>query len=152
MASHRAQDARVLTSWKEIAEYLGKGVRTVQRWEIELGLPVRRPLGSGKHVIVALSAELEEWVRSGMVATDRPRKGKRYDLASAFIPATPKRESKTVEHWTGEQLGIVEALRHTLRQTYIEQTALLKELRKVVAVLHSVIDKAGKRRTRSRSK
>jgi hypothetical protein len=25
----------VLTSWKEIAQYVGKGVRTVQRWERE---------------------------------------------------------------------------------------------------------------------
>src|SRR5947208_2320338 len=102
MASHRAQDARVLTSWKEIAEYLGKGVRTVQRWEIELGLPVRRPLGSDKHVIVALTAELEQWVRSGMMATDGRGNVNRQELASASIPATRKRDSKTVEHWTGE--------------------------------------------------
>jgi DNA-binding transcriptional regulator YiaG len=26
-------EAGVLTSWTEIARYLGKGVRTVQRWE-----------------------------------------------------------------------------------------------------------------------
>ena len=31
-----------LDSWKEIAAYLGRGVRTVQRWEREEGLPVHR--------------------------------------------------------------------------------------------------------------
>ena len=31
-----------LDSWKEIAAYLGRGIRTVQRWEREEGLPVHR--------------------------------------------------------------------------------------------------------------
>ena len=31
-----------LDSWKEIATYLGRGVRTAQRWEREEGLPVHR--------------------------------------------------------------------------------------------------------------
>src|SRR5512144_982199 len=31
-----------LDSWKEIAAYLKRGTRTVQRWEAEEGLPVRR--------------------------------------------------------------------------------------------------------------
>ena len=53
--------SRLLTSWKEIAVYLGKGVRTVQRWERELNLPVRRP-GNGKHVVLATAADLESWV------------------------------------------------------------------------------------------
>ena len=35
------RDARRLTGWKEIAGYFDKGVRTAQRWEAELGLPVR---------------------------------------------------------------------------------------------------------------
>lgn len=34
--------AQVFTSWKEIARYMGKGVRTVQRWEQDFGLPVRK--------------------------------------------------------------------------------------------------------------
>jgi len=55
---------QVLSSWKEIAAYLGKGVRTVQRWEAEMGLPVRRP-GPERHIVVAIPAELDEWVRAG---------------------------------------------------------------------------------------
>lgn len=52
----------VLTCWKDIANYMGKGVRTVQRWEQELGLPVRRPLGSSKKAVLARPADLDAWV------------------------------------------------------------------------------------------
>jgi hypothetical protein len=55
-------DGQLLTSWKEIAAHLGKGVRTVQRWESELGLPVRRPSQS-RHIVVAITSELDEWVK-----------------------------------------------------------------------------------------
>ncbi|MGA7521872.1 MAG: hypothetical protein WBW84_05290 [Acidobacteriaceae bacterium] len=52
----------VLTSWKEIASYLGKGVRTVQRWEKDFGLPIRRPIGSDKSAIIARTSDLDAWV------------------------------------------------------------------------------------------
>jgi hypothetical protein len=54
--------ANRLTGWKEIAAYLGKGVRTVQRWEKELDLPVRR-LGTGRgEVVFAVPSELDAWL------------------------------------------------------------------------------------------
>jgi hypothetical protein len=50
-----------LDGWKEIAGYLAKSVRTVQRWEKELGLPIHR-VGSGRGESVhALVVELERW-------------------------------------------------------------------------------------------
>jgi len=52
----------ILTSWKEIAAYLGKGVRTVQRWELELALPVRRPRAN--HTVIAVPKEIDEWIQS----------------------------------------------------------------------------------------
>ncbi len=58
----------VLSSWKEIASYLGKGVRTAQRWERELGLPVRRP-SLDHHVVIALTAELDQWILRAAVPT-----------------------------------------------------------------------------------
>jgi hypothetical protein len=51
-----------LTSWKEIAQYVGKGVRTVQRWELEMGLPVRRPKGRSKGVLFALTKDIDGWL------------------------------------------------------------------------------------------
>ncbi len=56
-------EASVLTSWKEIASYLGKGVRTVQRWERQLGLPVRRPVNCAqKRIVLARRADLDAWI------------------------------------------------------------------------------------------
>lgn len=52
----------VLTSWKDIARYMGKGVRTVQRWEQDFGLPVRRPVGSNRKAILARPGDLDAWV------------------------------------------------------------------------------------------
>ncbi len=56
---------RLLSSWKEIATYLGKGVRTVQRWERQLGLPVRRPDAAKQHIVFASPVELDAWIASG---------------------------------------------------------------------------------------
>jgi hypothetical protein len=52
----------ILSGWKEVADFLGKGVRTVQRYEGELGLPVRRPAGKSKGSVIAAKAELRDWV------------------------------------------------------------------------------------------
>jgi hypothetical protein len=45
-----SQPARELTSWKEIAAYLGVNVRTAQKWERERRLPVRRVSGPRSRV------------------------------------------------------------------------------------------------------
>ncbi|HET9180660.1 MAG TPA: hypothetical protein VFP59_00895 [Candidatus Angelobacter sp.] len=55
-------NAEVLNSWKEIAAYMGRGVRTVQRWEQELGLPVRRPRGKERSAVIALKPDLDKWL------------------------------------------------------------------------------------------
>jgi hypothetical protein len=51
-----------LDGWKDIASYLGRGVRTAQRWERELGLPVRRLGTGGAEVVYALKEELDAWL------------------------------------------------------------------------------------------
>jgi len=58
-------ESRIFSSWKEIAAFLGKGVRTVQRWEATLGLPIQRPNGYGSNVVVASESDLREWLRKG---------------------------------------------------------------------------------------
>jgi len=62
--------ATVFTSWKEIAQYLGKGVRTAQRWEQEAGLPVRRQHGEGKGKVLAFAEEIEGWKHSATAQDD----------------------------------------------------------------------------------
>src|SRR5712675_2365930 len=54
----------VLNSWKEIAEYVGRGVRTLQRWEQFYGFPVHRPAGNHKSAVFAVPAEVDEWLRT----------------------------------------------------------------------------------------
>ncbi len=66
---------QVFSSWKEIATHLGRGVRTVQRWEQQLGLPVRRRDGAENHTVLALRSELDEWLRSKMQVRPRHMKG-----------------------------------------------------------------------------
>lgn len=50
-----------LDSWKEIAAYLKRSVRTVTRWEREEGLPVHRHLHSKSGSVYAYKAELDAW-------------------------------------------------------------------------------------------
>ena len=55
--------AAALQGWKNIASYLDRGVRTVQRWERDLGLPVYR-VGKGPRCpVFAFSEELHSWLR-----------------------------------------------------------------------------------------
>lgn len=72
---------RKLDSWKEIASYLGREVRTVQRWEKTNGLPVRRLYHEQRGSVYAFTEELDRWVASrepGILASpgvDQPAPG-----------------------------------------------------------------------------
>ncbi|HKW74612.1 MAG TPA: hypothetical protein VJN64_03735 [Terriglobales bacterium] len=50
-----------LDSWKEIASYLKRDVRTVQRWEKREGLPVHRHQHEKLGSVYAFSSELARW-------------------------------------------------------------------------------------------
>ena len=52
----------ILTGWKEIANYLRCGVRTVQRWE-RAGLPVMRPMPGPRAHVMAYSQHLDRWLK-----------------------------------------------------------------------------------------
>jgi PAS domain S-box-containing protein len=52
-----------LNSWKEIADYLDRSVRTVQRWEARFGLPVRHRSGK-RTAVFAIQAELDSWLQT----------------------------------------------------------------------------------------
>jgi len=55
-------DQKILNSWKEIASYLGRGTRTVQRWERDFHLPVHRPGGHERSAVIAFSGEVDHWL------------------------------------------------------------------------------------------
>jgi hypothetical protein len=59
-----SEPSRQLTSWKEIAQYLGRDIRTCWRWEKQYGLPVHRvDSESPKSRVYAFKDELDEWLR-----------------------------------------------------------------------------------------
>ncbi|HLJ27741.1 MAG TPA: hypothetical protein VKY85_13605 [Candidatus Angelobacter sp.] len=64
MTNSQSNDHRILHCWKEIADYLSAGVRTVQRWEAEFALPVRRPRGAKRSAVLAFSSEIDDWVKT----------------------------------------------------------------------------------------
>ncbi|HEY7498630.1 MAG TPA: hypothetical protein VH740_08960, partial [Vicinamibacterales bacterium] len=63
-----------LDSWKEIAAYLKRGVRTVRRWEKDEGLPVHRHLHQVLGSVYAYRSEIDAWQRIARHA-ERPLKG-----------------------------------------------------------------------------
>lgn len=52
---------RRLDSWKEIAEYLGRDVRTATRWESQ-GLPLHRVPGGKGRSVFAFTTEIDDWM------------------------------------------------------------------------------------------
>ncbi len=82
MAEERPPDQAVaerpasdrLETWGEIAAYLGREIRTVQRWEKTMRLPVRR-LGAGPEKlsrVFALKHELDAWWREHEILRNAP--------------------------------------------------------------------------------
>src|SRR5262252_2299726 len=60
----------VLSGWKDVANYLGRGIRTVQRYERDERLPIRRPAGKSSAPVVAMQAELDNWITTGASPVD----------------------------------------------------------------------------------
>lgn len=61
------EDRRILNGWKEIASHLGRGVRTVQRWEVLYHMPVHRPAEKDRSAVIAFANELDQWIRQSRV-------------------------------------------------------------------------------------
>jgi hypothetical protein len=83
--------AERLDSWKEIASYLRRDVRTVQRWEKKEGLPVYRHLHDKLGSIYAYRNELADWFntrqQSGTPgATGRRQEGPSEKIKLAVLP------------------------------------------------------------------
>jgi CheY-like chemotaxis protein len=73
-----------LNSWKEIAQYVGRSTRTVQRWERELGFPVHRPAGKLKSSVIAATLEIDRWIK------DSPTRQSRHLPDAVSIKERPK--------------------------------------------------------------
>ena len=74
-----------LNSWKEIANYLGKGVRTVQRYEHDFALPVRRPANKPRGSVIAVKIEIDAWVKAFPVGDVYPLSRTKADSNPSII-------------------------------------------------------------------
>jgi Tfp pilus assembly protein PilF len=75
-----------LESWKEIAGYLGRTVRTVQRWEASEGLPVHRHVHQSLGNVYAFPDELDRWITTRQEKPVMP-KSRRWMLPAVFAVA-----------------------------------------------------------------
>ena len=71
---------RKLDSWKDIAAFFERDLRTVIRWEKELGLPVHRYPGKTKGRVYALVGELQAWA-------DGPRRSAAEVATASYVAA-----------------------------------------------------------------
>lgn len=116
--------ASVLNSWKEIAVYVGRGVRTVQRWEATLSLPVRRVGNGDRSPVYAFTHELDAWLAGGRMmakpATDNgavaPKREDGTRLADAM--ATHLAAIRDINASLQQLMGTVEIARRGQKRSY----------------------------------
>jgi hypothetical protein len=123
----------VLNSWKEVAVYMGRGVRTVQRWERELGLPVRRPRGRSRSAVIAFKPELDRWLAQAPTDTEELRHPAPVTLRLPSVQVSQHTTSLTTRN---HQLL---ARSHDLRQRTME---LCIQLNRNLEVAHHLVDRA----------
>jgi len=127
----RANDRVVLTCWKDIAQYLGKGVRTVQRWEREFGLPVRRPDGiDHKSPVIAHTRDLDAW------------------LESRWSERGPRSGARQPEPQPGRDVTDLIMAAHELRTTHSQ---LMNETSAAIAALVNICNQMAARRAANAS-
>jgi TolB-like protein len=94
-----------LESWKEIAAYLRRDVRTVQRWEQADGLPIHRHKRAQRPLPYAYKAELDAWWASrseppaDVVVKNRataPRRGFSLALAALALAVAAAASYRTI--------------------------------------------------------
>lgn len=127
-ADSRAED--LLDSWKEIAAYLGKEVRTVQRWEKKEGLPVHRQIHEKLGTVYAYKSEIDAWWKERSVRLSaKPENG---ELSGPRVVSWPGNAPKA----TGEQLVSTSSRR--LRTIAVYAAAIASAAAAIVFGLHEL--------------
>jgi len=86
-------------SWKEIAAYLKRGVRTVQRWEREEGLPVRRLQHDKLGSVYGFKQELDAWFASRGGEPEPAEAESAQNRAIAVLPFSDLSREKDQEYF-----------------------------------------------------
>jgi len=96
---------RELSSWKEIAAYLGVSIRTAQSFEKERQLPVHR-LAGPRGRVTTTSAELEDWKRRADSERLSPTRSSANPVSSP-TPGSPQRPALHRLTWLLPVMAIV---------------------------------------------
>lgn len=91
MSTGDVKEREELASWKEIAEFLGVSVRTAQRWETDMALPVRRLGGEKGRAVAAYADELRNWKSKHLPTAhwwSEPRFVQRYAVILTVVTLT----------------------------------------------------------------
>lgn len=80
-----------LSSWKDIARYLGRDQRTVQRWETECALPVHRTPGRKRGSVFAYPHELDAWLASRNEVNEASPAARAVPAEVPISPVMPRR-------------------------------------------------------------
>lgn len=85
-----------LDSWKEVAAYLKKGVRTVRRWERQEKLPVHRHFHGKQGTVYAFADELDRWLQGRTVKESTDQLLADHEPQAAAVPGfqTAQKESQ----------------------------------------------------------
>jgi Tol biopolymer transport system component len=78
-----------LDSWKEIAAYLNRGARTVQRWEKTEDLPVHRHMHDKLGTVYAYKSEIDAWWDNRRARLDTDAAPARNTDTARFEPVVP---------------------------------------------------------------
>lgn len=123
-----------LETWGEIAGHLGVEVRTAQRWELRIGLPVRRL--DGGQAVYAFSDEIDAWREArevkGTAAVPQP--------ALPVVAPAPASPHRRLRYWVwpvvaaGLVLALVATSGRPVRTTAAEPASLGLEGSRLVAV------------------
>lgn len=125
-----------LDSWKAIAQYLGRDVRTAVRWEREKGLPVHRIGSLRGHSVFAFSSEIDQWLAGArmdlLVAPELPPQTTASEPARS-VPQRVQRSSLIKAGLVVAGLGILLVLAVSLPDRASGPLNLTVEKQRVVA-------------------
>jgi hypothetical protein len=120
----------LLTSWKEIANYLGRTPRTVQRWEKEFHLPVHRPAHKQSRLVVADTDELDTWAIEHSNLDDDSTQGEAVEarsLSKEILQEIARKESSSTVF-----AALVDFIQDTLSCEFAQIALVDNRLRKLI--------------------
>ncbi len=108
------EESTVLSSWKDIDRYLGKGGGTVPPWERQLGLPVRRPVGaSQKSAVLLYRRDVDAWLATRFSA--RPENQETALANTHLARSTLKERIRKAQELRSTHSALTEQIQESIR-------------------------------------